>query len=124
MRSIAGQFYQSSGIRVNAICPSTVRTGLLDSAAWDAFGKENVFVPIEKVVSVILMLIDGHDVGGKKLDDSGKPIANGVNGSANEKLNGVAVELSGTDHYYRDQIGFCDDSMAKTMGGLLDRSNF
>ncbi|KAK5169774.1 uncharacterized protein LTR77_005752 [Saxophila tyrrhenica] len=119
MRSIAGNFYRDDGVRVNAICPGTVRTGLLESGAWDAFGKENVFVPIEKIASTVLMLIDGHDVGGSTIGD-GKPLANG---STKGKLNGEAVELSGTNHYYRDQIEFCDASMAKTMG-VTDKSNF
>jgi NAD(P)-dependent dehydrogenase (short-subunit alcohol dehydrogenase family) len=110
MRSIAGHFYQADGIRVNAICPSTVRTNLLDSSAWDAFGQDNKFVPLEKIASTVLMLIDGKDVGGKTVGD-GKQLVNGENKG---KLNGEAVELSATNHYYRDQIDFCDANMAKT----------
>lgn len=122
MRSISGNFYRDDGIRVNAICPGTVRTNLLEQSAWDSWDDKNKFVPIEKIASTVLMLIDGHDVGGKAVGD-GKPIANGTNGDSKAKLNGMAVELSGEDHYYRDQIEFCDDNMARTMGGT-DRSNF
>lgn len=94
----------------------------MESSAWDNFGKDNVFVPIEKITSTVLMLIDGQDDGGKRLGDNGKT-ANGVNGSGKGKLNGEAVELSGTNHYYRDQIEFCDAPMAKTMG-VTDKENF
>jgi NAD(P)-dependent dehydrogenase (short-subunit alcohol dehydrogenase family) len=123
VRSIAAHFYKNDGVRVNAICPSTVRTNLLEKAAWDNFGKDNIFVPIEKVVSTVLMLIDGQDEGGQRLGDDGKELSNGANGNAKGKLNGEAVELSGTKHYYRDQIEFCDANMAKTMG-VTDKDNF
>ncbi len=122
VRSLAGNFYQNDGIRVNGICPGTVRTGLLESAAWDNFGKDQVFVPIEKIASTVLMFIDGDDVGGKTVGES-KAISKGTNGQRKGKLNGETVELSGTNRYYRDQIEFCDEAMAKTMG-VTNKSNF
>ncbi|KAK4570497.1 hypothetical protein LTR86_002577 [Recurvomyces mirabilis] len=120
MRSIAPFYYQNKDInaRVNAICPGTVKTNLLDPAAWATFS-DDVFVPIEKIVSTVLMLIDGHDVDGIGLDGLPLAGANGVgaNGSAagDGKLYGKAVELSGRKHYYRDQVAYCDDHMAKCM---------
>ncbi|KAK4918421.1 hypothetical protein LTR49_013813 [Elasticomyces elasticus] len=117
MRSIAPFYYKDKTInaRVNSINPGTVKTNLLDAAAWATF-EDDVFVPIEKIASTVLMLIDGHDVGGTGLD--GKPLhseTNGANGSSSEKLWGKAVELSGRKHYYRDQPAYCDDHMAKCM---------
>jgi NAD(P)-dependent dehydrogenase (short-subunit alcohol dehydrogenase family) len=114
MRSIANHFYKHDGVRVNAICPGTVRTNLLDQTAWSTFS-DDVFVPIQKIVSTVSMLIDGSDVGGKDIQD-GKPLGKAVNGAgAGEKLNGKAVELSGTNHYYRDQYDYCDPHMEKCM---------
>ncbi|KAK6438548.1 hypothetical protein LTR95_005242 [Oleoguttula sp. CCFEE 5521] len=126
MRSIANYYYDDPDInaRVNSINPGTVRTNLLDAAAWDSFDSD-IFVPIEKIVSTVLMLIDGHDVDGSEV--GGKPISNGAsangNGHSGKKLNGKAVELSGTRHYYRDQPPFCDQQMAKTMGDT-DRTTY
>lgn len=58
------------------------------------------------------MLIDGHDVGGKTVGD-GTALTDGPDGDKNKKLNGKAVELSGNNHYYRDQHEFCDQVMKK-----------
>ena len=121
MRSIAGNMFKNDGIRVNAICPSTVRTNLLEKEAWDSWGGDQGFVPLEKIASTVLMLIDGDDKGGKTVG-SGKPLESAANGKTG-KLNGVAVELSGKDHYYREQIPFCDDLMERTMGST-DKENF
>ncbi|KAK5674460.1 hypothetical protein LTS10_012848 [Elasticomyces elasticus] len=117
MRSIAPFYYKDKTInaRVNSINPGTVKTNLLDAAAWATF-EDDVFVPIEKIASTVLMLIDGHDVDGTGLD--GEPLrseTNGANNGSSEKLWGKAVELSGRKHYYRDQPAYCDDHMAKCM---------
>lgn len=130
MRSIAPNFYKKSGIRVNAICPGTVKTNLLEAAAWSNFPDE-LFVPIEKVSEAVLMLIDGHEHGGKA-PVNGSAVdekAHGVNGAGihgsneGEKFYGKAVELSGTNHYFRDQPPFCDENMARCMG-FTDIDNF
>lgn len=114
MRSIAPHFNKFDKIRVNAICPGTVQTNLLPAEAWSTF-KGNQFVPIEKIASTVLMLIDGYDVGGKSIGDE-KPLAKGINGiNTGEKLNGKAVELSGENHYYRNQHDFSDANMETTM---------
>lgn len=122
MRSIAPFYYNDKAIntRVNAICPGTVKTNLLDPTAWATFS-DDVFVPIEKITDTVLMLIDGHDVGRRPDIKRLSGTANGadvvdVNGAGGgEKLWGKAVELSGRNHYYRDQPAYCDDHMAKCM---------
>ena len=112
MRSIANHYYKHDGVRVNAICPGTVKTNLLDQKAWSTFS-DDVFVPIEKIASTVLMLIDGYDVDGKSVGDRGPLQANGA--GLKDKLNGMAVELSGTRHYYRDQYSYCDPHMEMCM---------
>jgi hypothetical protein len=82
---------------LQAICPSAVRTNLLSEQAWQQF-PQDYFVPLSKIVEVVLLLLDGD---GKK---DGKPLA------------GQTVELSGEKHYFRDQIEYCDEPMAKMMG--------
>ena len=119
MRAIAQHYHDHDGIRVNAICPSTVRTNLLEAAAWDTWGADAVFVPIEKIASTVLMLIDGHDVDGKTAGN-GKSLTNGPDGDKNKKLIGKAVELSGTNHYYRDQHEFCDANMKRSVQALCN----
>jgi NAD(P)-dependent dehydrogenase (short-subunit alcohol dehydrogenase family) len=90
MRSIATPFFQNDKISVNAICPGTVRTNLLRQEQWDAM--EATFVPIEKVVAAVEMLLD-----------------------EGEGLYGKAVELVGEVWYFREQVEFKD-------GGDLKRT--
>jgi len=124
MRSIAPGFLKQ-GVRVNAICPGSVKTNLLDATAWSTFPDE-LFVPIEKIAETVVMLIDGHDVGGLSVGDS-KPLgdgANGVNGAGIKgKLWGKAVELSGKNHFYRDQPVYSDKNMATCMA-MTERETY
>lgn len=113
MRSVAPHFFQHDNIRVNAICPGTVKTNLLDAAAWTTFS-DDVFVPIEKIQDTVLMLIDGQDSSAKSATDELN--GNGVNGTGEgEMLWGKAVELSGRNHYYRAQPAYCDLHMEMCM---------
>lgn len=112
MRSIAPNFHKLHGVRVNAICPGTVRTNLLDEQAWKTFS-DDYLIPIEKIASTVLMLIDGYDVGGLSVGDS-QPLPVHEAGKG-EKLNGKAVELSGTRHHYRDQYPYADAHMEMCM---------
>lgn len=115
MRSVAPHFLKHDGIRVNAICPGTVKTNLLDPAAWATFS-DDVFVPIEKIQETVLMLIDGKDTGAKPLHSESNGNGVGVNDDGKgELLWGKAVELSGRNHYYRSQPAYCDLHMEMCM---------
>ncbi|KAF7187786.1 15-hydroxyprostaglandin dehydrogenase [NAD(+)] [Pseudocercospora fuligena] len=117
MRSIAPHFYKYDGIRVNAICPASVKTNLLDSTAWNTF-PDDVFVPIEKVVEACVLLIDGKDGENKLLEPkSGHESTNGATGGVTDghKLFGHAVELSGLKMYDRKQPGYADAHLARCM---------
>ncbi|KAF2704211.1 3-beta-hydroxysteroid dehydrogenase [Pleomassaria siparia CBS 279.74] len=110
MRSIATHYYKIAGIRVNAICPGTVKTNLLSRNEWKAF-PEKYFTPVEKIAQVVMMLVQGKDKGGKRVEDDMEGKAFG-----GVLLNGRAVEISGRNHYYREQAAFCDDPMREVMG--------
>lgn len=117
MRSIAPHFYKHDGIRVNAICPGTVKTNLLDSTAWTTF-PDDVFVPIHKVAEACLLLIDGEDKEGKLLDpELGQTSADGTTGrvTGGQRMFGHAVELSGTRMYRRWQPDYADSHLARCM---------
>lgn len=77
-------------IRVNAICPGTVKTGLLTQELWDTYPDE-AFTPIEKVVEVVNLFID------------------------DESLFGQTAEICRGNHYFRQIPEFCDKYMEKTM---------
>lgn len=79
-----------------AICPGTVRTNLLTEKQWENFPPD-YFTPLEKIVEVVMMLIEG-------------------NGTQGEPLWGQAVEVNCDKHYFRKQHEYCDEKMAATMG--------
>lgn len=99
-RAINPQFFATAGVRVNTICPGAVKTPLLSDEEWGTFPDPN-FTPVEKIAEVVLMLLDGKDE--QKGQDQGV-------------LRGKAIEVSGTNHYYRDSVEFCDESMRAVMG--------
>jgi NAD(P)-dependent dehydrogenase (short-subunit alcohol dehydrogenase family) len=99
MRSIAPQFWRGDHVRVNAVLPGTVRTNLLSKQEWSTFPQE-YFTPVEKIVEVVLMFVDGKD-----------PVKGGDQGV----LKGKAVECCGVNHYYRDQPEYCDEAMRAVM---------
>lgn len=107
MRSISRHF-KTCGTRVNAICPSVVRTNLIDQAAWDSFPKDR-FVNVDTVVQVVLQLLDGGEPAGQGLSDTlgnHRPL---------DKLHGLAVEVSDIGFYFRDQHTFADEGMRQVM---------
>lgn len=84
---------------MNAVLPGTVRTNLLTSKEWENFPRE-YFTPVEKIVEVVIMFVDGEDK---------------VKGEGEGMLKGKAVECSGNNHYYREQPEHCDDAMRAVM---------
>ena len=102
MRSLAYSLHQE-GIRAYAICPGTVRTNLLLSDEWNVFPQE-FFTPLTKIASTVEMLVNGGDME----DAAGRKIAKG-------KDYGLAVEVHGQKHYFRDHVPFCDDDMRQIM---------
>lgn len=103
MRSIAPNFRHKDGIRTHAICPGTVRTNLLLASEWKAF-PESFFTPVSKIASTVVML----EAGGDLSDSGGRKVAAG-------KDYGLAVEVCGANHYFRDQPAYCDDAMRQVM---------
>ena len=79
-----------------------MRTNLLPDAAWKTFPQE-YFTPIEKIVEVVLMLLQ---------DD--KKQSNGVGNE--EPFVGQTVEINCSNHYFRTQYDWCDEQMATIMG--------
>ena len=61
---------------------------------------ESFLTSIDIVVEAVLMLMDGNDT------ETG----------SNEAFVGKTVEVSGTKHYFRKQIEYCDAPMAAVMG--------
>lgn len=102
VRSIAYSFHQE-GIRAYAICPGTVRTNLLLADEWKSFPEE-YFTPISKIAETVEMLVNGGNVQ----DSAGKRVTN-------EDNYGLAVEVNGKNHYFRDQVPFCDEAMTQVM---------
>ena len=111
MRSIAKHYYLKDGIRVNAICPGVVKTGLLSENEWGNF-PEAYFTPVEKIVGVVEMLVEGRDGGeeGARIDGVGIGMR-----AKDGVLWGEAVEISGERYYYREAPKMCDDAMRAVM---------
>ncbi|KAF2665043.1 NAD(P)-binding protein [Microthyrium microscopicum] len=107
MRAIAPIYYDSDKIRVNAVCPGTVKTNLLSKSEWSQFPEE-YFTPVEKIVQAVLILCDGKDD-----TDKGKDIG---------LMNGKAIECSGKNHYYREPVEYCDEAMRAVMAST-ERTN-
>lgn len=102
-RAVAKHFYFKDKIRVNSICPGSARTNLLDEAGWSQF-PDRYFTKVEKIVEVVLMLIDG----GKMEDSKGVVKDEGRDW-------GLAVEVNGANHYFREQPDWCDKNMEELM---------
>lgn len=103
MRSIAPTLHQKDGIRCYAICPGTVRTNLLLASEWESF-PASFFTPVSKIASTVVML----EKGGELRDSKGRVVQSG-------KDYGLAVEINGQNHYFRDQLPWCDDAMRQVM---------
>lgn len=104
MRSIAPTLYHNEGIRCHAVLPGTVRTNLLLPSEWESF-PAHFFTPVAKVASTVAML----EKGGEELTDAdGRVIPAG-------RDYGLAAEICGERHYFREQLPWCDDAMRQLM---------
>jgi hypothetical protein len=81
----------------------TVRTNLLDASRWVDFPDES-FAPVEKIVEVVLVLVEGNDMMDGK----------GVRISADQAWR-RAVEVNGRNHYFVEMPEYCDGQMRHVM---------
>ncbi|KAJ0421180.1 hypothetical protein BJY00DRAFT_112544 [Aspergillus carlsbadensis] len=134
MRSIA-QHFKARGVRANAICPGIVRTNLVDTKGWSAFPQHR-FTEMDSVVRVVLRLA-GVDAGPGRAhdDDDGQGAAVGVGVGVGEEVSGLtdaagihlpterlfglAVEISDSGVYFREQHAFCDEGMREVMDATV-----
>lgn len=107
-RSIAPGFYETDGIRVNAICPGTVRTKAIPEEAFEFFPEKYV-TPMSTVVSAVEMLVNGGDME----DSSGTKVAAGSD-------YGLVVEASCDQNFFRGYMP-PSDSLTKE---VLSAMNF
>ncbi|KAK4555783.1 hypothetical protein LTR86_007003 [Recurvomyces mirabilis] len=98
-RSIASGAWKQDQVRVNAILPGIVRTNILPPEMFAMF-PEQMLTPVEKVVEVVLLLLDGD----------------GDERAGRELRFGQAIEICGSNHYLRNQQEYCDPVMAAIMG--------
>ncbi|KAF2430452.1 NAD(P)-binding protein [Tothia fuscella] len=105
MRSIAKHYWIHDKIRVSCTAPGTVKTNLVDPKGWESF-PDDFFTPMEKIVEVVVMLIDGGD-----MEDSSSPQVSLKKGQDW----GQCVEVNGKNHYFRAQHSWCDDKMKAVM---------
>ncbi|KAL5337481.1 hypothetical protein BJX70DRAFT_389253 [Aspergillus crustosus] len=106
MRSVA-QHFKARGVRVNAICPGIVRTGLVDPNGWSAFPQHR-FIEVDAVAKVVLQL--AGPVGLTDASGTHLPI---------DRLFGQAVEISDSGVYFREQHEFCDEGMREVMAATV-----
>lgn len=97
---------KEEGIRVNALCPGIVRTGLVSDEFWDTYFKPEQFCPMELMVKVTLLLVDGSEI----VDSNGKKVSAG-------EMYGQTLETSGSNFYLREHLEFCDDIAKSVMVG-------
>lgn len=103
MRSVAEWYYTADGIRVNAICPSIVRTEILPDTVWDKL-PAGAFTPLNVVTKVVLMFVDGELI----TDSSGKTAG---------KFYGQTVMPSSDQFYLNDMPDFCDETHRSVVEG-------
>lgn len=103
MRTIAGHYEVSDGIRVNAVLPGAMRTTMVPD--WSGL-PDDVFTPLERIAEVVLQLAAGKE----DIVD-----AKGVRVPASECY-GIAVVANGLNFYVHEEPAYCDDIMARTIG--------
>lgn len=118
MRSISRAYFKE-GVRVNAICPGVVKTGLLSMMEWEHF-PEKYFTDIESIVRAVGMLVDGgegQDLKERRVESDGSlGGGDGDEGTGSRgKMWGQAVEISGRNWYLRGPPKWCDEGMRRVM---------
>ncbi|KAJ1329937.1 15-hydroxyprostaglandin dehydrogenase (NAD) [Microdochium nivale] len=115
MRSIAPSFYRDDEVRVNAICPGPVKTGIDAGDQFKGFD-QGLLTAVDEVAAVVLMLIEGKDsvpMAETRID--GVRAVDGGGKDQDALLWGNAVEISTHRHYYRDPPGYSDAAIETNM---------
>lgn len=102
MRSI-DRYLFAENIRVNALLPGLVLTGLLTDEELATY-PQDAYIPPELIGQTVLGLIGAEDM----VDSKGRKVAG-------NDLHGQAVEVSIRNIYFRDQPEWCDDKMEAVM---------
>ncbi|KAK7924450.1 hypothetical protein PG985_006504 [Apiospora marii] len=89
VRSVADWYFQSEGIRINTLCPSSVKTDLLPDEVWAAFDPASL-TSMDLVVKIVLE----HFLDGEPIVDS--------NGRRGTSSYGQTVVPSGEELYLED----------------------
>lgn len=100
-----GPVAQNVGIRINAICPAIVRTGLAPPGLMDAFAEEQV-TPMSTIM--------------RAFDELGDLDRVGENDWVAKGHSGQIVECSLGNLYYREEIEKADDSQKYMTKGAAD----
>ncbi|KAI0471711.1 NAD(P)-binding protein [Xylariaceae sp. FL0804] len=112
MRALAKPLWDGERVRVNALCPGIVKTGILTPEQWANF-PDAIATPMAKIQETVLMLVDGRDE-----TPSAETRIDGVAEEDRDKggvLWGEAVEPSGNRHYYRNMTAYGDANIAGIM---------
>lgn len=105
MRSIAPKMYANDKIRVNAICPGAVITGLFSDELWSSF-PEHLRVPMPLVVETVLTLINGKVKEG--VDEEKLRVDGPKKEKDGEPFWGEALEITPASFYFREASKFAD----------------
>jgi NAD(P)-dependent dehydrogenase (short-subunit alcohol dehydrogenase family) len=97
MRALASPYWHFDRVRVNAICPGVVRTNLLNNSQWAQFPPDSM-TPLETVQKVVLMLAENDKEAGARTEAR----VDGVVESKEGVLWGEAVEVIGSEYYFRE----------------------
>ncbi|KUJ23338.1 NAD(P)-binding protein [Mollisia scopiformis] len=91
-RAISTRFYNNDGIRVNALCPGSVRTNIFEKHEWDHFDNGFIeFIELAQIVKIVeLILFD-------------------------ESMQGQVVEVAPKDHYLIKRLEYNDSNVAHTL---------
>lgn len=103
MRAIAGHFKVLDGIRVNAICPGPVRSGLLPPVVWERLDPD-LLVPPELVAKLVLLLGDGGEI----VDTKGQTVSA-------DKAYGQAIVINADKFYLTPEHEYSDEAVARSI---------